>query len=104
MPRRVNVKRLRERLAVSQPELARRLGVGLRSIQRWESATELIDPSPLATRELKRLMKTHGVTDSGKATPHTKAAAAPAEGDGARDGERGAPIRLRPHGVIPSLG
>lgn len=55
MPRRVDVRGLREKHGLSQPELARRLGVSERSVRRWE--VETVDPSNLAHRSLKALLQ-----------------------------------------------
>ena len=51
MPR-VNTRRLREGLGYSLNTWARALGVGRRTVMRWEN--DGVDPSPLALQQLKR--------------------------------------------------
>lgn len=53
MARRIDVRGLREKHGLSQPELARRLGVSDRSVRRWE--IDVVDPSPMAVSHLKRV-------------------------------------------------
>lgn len=57
MPRRFDVKALRDVMGISQTDLADRLGVHQRTIQRWENAE--VDPSPLAVRRLRELHDEH---------------------------------------------
>lgn len=52
MARRIDIKSLRDRFGLSQPELAKRLGVGERSVRRWEAG--LVDPSPMAVQAIQR--------------------------------------------------
>ena len=47
------VQRLRKRLGMSQKQLANRVGVGWRTVQRWESGESL--PRPIAKRVLDDL-------------------------------------------------
>lgn len=87
MPRRINVARLRERLGMSQAEMAKHLGATERSIRRWENDT--IDPSPMATGALRRLMDARGVNDAADTTPTPST-----------EPQR---IKLTPGGVLPAL-
>ncbi len=49
---REDIRGLREALGLSQEELARLLGVSVRSVSRWECGGS--EPHPLALRELRR--------------------------------------------------
>lgn len=92
MPRRIHVGRLRERLGLSQQAMADTLGVGIRSVQRWEAASH--DPSPMATATLKRLMDAKGVTDAEEPTKPTRVRFDPPDTD------RSSPA---PRHILPSL-
>lgn len=47
------VKRLRERLRLTQKQMAQRMGVSLRSVIRWEQGTSV--PHPVFTRMMREL-------------------------------------------------
>jgi DNA-binding transcriptional regulator YiaG len=49
-----DIKKLRGELGLTQQEFAVALGVGLRTVQRWESS--ICKPSPLALQKLKELI------------------------------------------------
>lgn len=57
MPKRFDVKGLRDRMGISQVDLADRMGIHPRTIQRWENAEA--DPSPMATRLLQDIHEAH---------------------------------------------
>jgi transcriptional regulator with XRE-family HTH domain len=58
------IRNLRGKLGWSQEELARRVGVSLSSVQRWEkSGTQ---PSRLALRELERVLRRKGLSEGEK--------------------------------------
>lgn len=53
MPKRVDVKALRSSMGMSTEDLAGRIGVHARTIERWESGK--VAPSPLASSRLREL-------------------------------------------------
>ena len=55
------VKEIRRRKGWAQEELARKIGVSLSTIQRWEKKGG--KPTHLARRELKRLFQEVGIND-----------------------------------------
>lgn len=61
----VNIKLLRERMHLSQEAFARRLGVSLFTIYRWESGK--VHPNALARRELAVFLYKQGLIPLGKA-------------------------------------
>lgn len=48
-----SIRKLRERLGLTQAELAARIGVSWRSVARWEAGDST--PSPLARAQLEKL-------------------------------------------------
>lgn len=50
---RLNIRELRLQFNMTQQALAMRLGVGLRTVQRWEAGQNI--PSPLAIQQIKEL-------------------------------------------------
>ncbi len=86
MPRRINVKDLRDKLNLTQGELAYEIWGDHtksreRTIGRWENGFH--DPSPMAQRHLKRLLAEHeGKSPKGMPTPPKRSMAqAPAPAD-----------------------
>lgn len=64
---RVDVRGLRERMGLSREEMAGRLGVGLRTIERWEAGHA--DPSPMGMAALRKARdehSSHGAKSSGR--------------------------------------
>ena len=55
------VRGLRKKMDWTQEELARKIGVSLSTVQRWE--TKGVHPHHLARRELKRLFRKAGIDD-----------------------------------------
>ena len=55
------VKELRQRRGWAQEDLARKIGVSLSTVQRWEKKGG--EPTRLARRELKKLFKAAGIDD-----------------------------------------
>ena len=55
------VKEIRKRKGWAQEDLARKIGVSLSTIQRWEKKGG--EPTRLARRELKRLFQEVGIND-----------------------------------------
>ena len=78
---------------MSQREMAERLSTDERTIRRWEAVD--VDPSPMATSALRRLMAERGVTDAEeegeKALPSPSPSPSP-------------PSRVKLRGILPSLG
>lgn len=106
MPRRVDVRGLREKHGLSQPELARQLGVSERSVRRWE--VETVDPSPLAHKGLRALQSELEARQSvpssaGQSGPVRKKPTAPTTTDESSSTTVGQRIGGRPHlgGVLP---
>lgn len=89
--KRVDIQRLRESSGLSLNKLARELGVGRRTIMRWLNGS--VEPSPLATEQLKRLQDQVGTGGNG----HEPAPATPRR----QDYVPAAPP-LRGRGVVPS--
>jgi DNA-binding transcriptional regulator YiaG len=54
-----NIKEIREKMSWSQEDLAREIGVSLSTVHRWEKLGA--QPSPLARRELQRLLERAGL-------------------------------------------
>jgi DNA-binding transcriptional regulator YiaG len=57
----VKTKGIREKMGWSQEDLAREVGVSLSTVHRWERYG--VKPSPLAWRELQRLLKRAGIQE-----------------------------------------
>lgn len=55
------VKELRQRRGWAQEDLARKIGVSLSTVQRWEKKGG--EPTRLARRELKKLFRAAGIVD-----------------------------------------
>ena len=55
------VKELRQRRGWAQEDLARKIGVSLSTVQRWEKKGG--EPTRLARRELKKLFQAAGIDD-----------------------------------------
>lgn len=53
------IKELRERMLVSQTELAKKLGVSYATVNRWENG--LHEPTYVAKRKLRALFNKYGV-------------------------------------------
>ena len=51
----MEIRRLRKKLNLTQEQLAQKLGVSFTTINRWENGKN--EPSPLALKEIQRLMK-----------------------------------------------
>lgn len=51
----IGIRKLREKLGLTQEQLADRLGVTFNTVNRWEN--NRTKPSPLALREIERLLK-----------------------------------------------
>lgn len=62
--RRINVRAVREKIGHTQGEFAKRIGVGRRSVQRWESDATT-EPRNLAAREMRRLIDAHEIDEQG---------------------------------------
>lgn len=54
------IKQLREKLMLSQKELAQVLGVSFASINRWENGVH--EPTPKIKRKLRSLFSEYGIT------------------------------------------
>jgi DNA-binding transcriptional regulator YiaG len=57
MPRRIDVKAMRDEMGLSRSEMAEKLGVHERTVKRWEEADH--DPSPLANERLRTIHREH---------------------------------------------
>jgi len=73
-PRRMNhleIKRIRKKLALSQTAFGKMLGVGLRSVQNWESGDRTISDSVKKLLEsiIKEKATLHKVTNNDSSTP-----------------------------------
>lgn len=83
MARRINVKDLRDRLGLSQSDLARRIWGKYephykRTIRRWEN--DGTDPSPMAQKHLQRLLAEHKAANpSTSASPSTSTSTSTAD-------------------------
>jgi transcriptional regulator with XRE-family HTH domain len=55
------VKELRQKRSWAQEDLARKIGVSLSTVQRWEKKGG--EPTRLARRELKKLFRAAGIDD-----------------------------------------
>lgn len=55
MPPRFDTRSFRKRHGLTQEQLAARIPVDVRTVQKWESETQIVDPSPLARRRLLEL-------------------------------------------------
>jgi DNA-binding transcriptional regulator YiaG len=56
-----SIKEIRAKLSYSQEELAHQVGVSLSTVQRWEKKKGR--PSPLAQRELERILRRSGLRE-----------------------------------------
>ena len=66
MPARVDVRGMRDRMGLSQIQLADKLGIHERTVRRWEEGR--IHPSPMAMANIKRMQQeynSHTPTGSG---------------------------------------
>lgn len=58
------IKEYREKVLITQAELAKKLGVSFASVNRWERG--LFEPTMVAKRKLKELFEEEGALGDGK--------------------------------------
>ena len=90
---RFNTKAFRERHGLTQKELAEKIPVAIRTVERWEQETgQLFDPSPLAVYRMRALDDEL----SGKTSVKRRQARRSTDTDTE-------PSFARPSGVLPSI-
>lgn len=90
---RIDTRRLREAVGLSLNRWARELGVGRRTVMRWEN--EAVEPSPLAREQLKRFQDQVAAGENGHRPERFSSRPA-------RQTYVPASEPLRRHGVVPS--